>query len=143
MLLFTDSYGEPCVINPDYVAMAFRARGKEETTVLMTTGEQIVIQESPEDIHAAAEGYVAIYAVEDNCETCLYEDSDEDGPCHHCSVNNPDKQDSFWEPKEDDDAEDNEATGGDGEGDPEERVRVSGVPYSVPLSSIRGGQKND
>ena len=115
MILLTDSYGNACALHQDYIAMAFVAKGATETTVLMTNGEAITVKETPEDVYSACEGLVIVYAEEDNCETCMYEHSDEDGPCHHCSVNNPDKQDSFWEPKEDDDAEDHEAAGADGD----------------------------
>ena len=137
MILLTDSYGNPCCVQEEWIQMAFIAKGETDTTILMSSGESIAVRESPEDIYEFTEGVICEVALEDNCETCRHHlNAETDEPCCYCSVNDPDNTDSMWE--EEDVGDTSEGAGPDpGVGEGSDVVRVSGVPYPVKLSSIR------
>ena len=136
MILLTDSYGNPCCVQEEWIQMAFVAKGDTDTTVLMSSGDAIAVREGPEDIFEYSEGLILMEAEVDNCETCAYElNAPEDEPCNSCSIRDAERPDSQWEPApEKDEAEAEE---------PPRLVQVSGVPYPVQITNKGPGGVHD
>lgn len=136
MILLTDTDGKLILINPEYLVGAHQV-GKDKTEINMVGDLVYTVQGTAEDIHDAWTGVEGVYPEEtEDCYTCYYAEEGDAVPgqliCEMCEDHD------HWEPADDsDDA--TTAVPGDTGGEVDSEVHVSGVPYAVPLSAVKGG----
>jgi hypothetical protein len=139
MILLYDTDDRPLLLNPEYLIGAHQEN--DTKTVVNMVGDIVyTIQGTPEDVHDAWTGVQDIEVeydsgpVEQDCTTCDYS---LDGEPNHLAVICQICDDyDMWE------GEDNVGSGDEGE-DGEADVRVSGVPYAVPITRKGAGGVHD